>query len=239
MKKRMILVLVCIIILSGNITVLADDINNELWEDTYILKEQIFIPDELEQDIIDQDNIMPMYEDPGVGTVKISDKLYGESGRFDGEFRKFTDFETFKYTAITIVKKIPRIGTYVEYGLDIYDALKSVVSDMRYIDKGKKVEVQTWYSYRDFCHWLQVWDYGEWKDIGQSESRYYYKHLFMNYYNNKSLEYVGEAYNFTHSKGCDPTVIAEAPNYMNYKKLKEIAYDYWKYNRGKYYEGFR
>ncbi|MEY8417541.1 hypothetical protein AAK964_14765 [Tissierella praeacuta] len=84
----MILVLLCIIILSGNITVLADDINNELWEDTYILKEQIFIPDELEQDIIDQDNIMPMYEDPGVGTVKISDKLYGESGRFDGEFRK-------------------------------------------------------------------------------------------------------------------------------------------------------
>lgn len=142
------------------------------------------------------------------------------------------------YATITIVKRIPGIGRYVELGQEIYDALRGVYSDLNYINKSKQVTTQTWHTFRDFYHWLYVWDYGTWQDMGYSISRYYYKHLYMRYYNDRLGEYTSVDHHFNHSNRYDPVKIAEAPNYKDYEALTEIVYEHWVSNSGKYVESY-
>lgn len=224
-----------------------DLINNKFSiknDDTYLLEERIFKPDGLNNQqkdgiIIDKNSINPQYVDPEVGTVKISDELRHESGSINGDLRNFTDFNIFKLASITIIKRLPYIGQYVEKGQEIYDALAAVNSDLRYINKSKEITTQTWHTFRDFYHWLYVLDYGSWKDMGHSVSRYFYKRLSVTYYNYQIGEYRRAEHSYTHSRGYGPCSIAKAPNYMRHAQLRDIVYDNWRTNSGKHTEYYR
>lgn len=240
--KRFITVLIIAFMMFSFSSVYA---NTE--EGRILLREQIFYPEELKQEetlLIPSNkmdgfgDITPNEIDPGDGTVKISDELLNPSSIVDATDKGFSDFETFKYTSVLIVTNVPGFGQYFETGLQIYDGLKAVFTDMNNIDRYKRVDVTTKYSYRDFYHWLYVWQNGDWSDMGYSLSRYYYKHTSMLYYNTIRNDFESVNWDFTLTNGYNPCVKATAPNYMNYSALSQIVHERWVYGWGAYTETY-
>jgi len=106
--------------------------------------------------------------------------------------------------------------------------LKTFFSGLNNINPDKTLYTQTEYSYRFFYHLLYAYDYNySWEDVGQSTSKYYYKHLYMRYYNNYTGEYETATYDYNHSHGFSPCIKSTAPNYMNYSGLSQCAYNAW------------
>ncbi|MFZ5353383.1 MAG: hypothetical protein ACOZCL_11785 [Bacillota bacterium] len=243
MKKILSILLIALLIFSLNCSVFADggkEGKKGKDEEKILIDSHMFYntdskssKDEPESSIIAPRVIV--YEP---GTVRIDDYLCSEGGWFNAENKSFTSFETFKIAAIKVVTNIPVIGQYIETGIEIYDALKAVCTDLSYIDKSKQTTVDTKYTYRDFYHDLYCYDYNNsWKTIGYSLSRYYYKNLAMRYYNSNIGEYRDANYYFTHSNGYSPCYIAEAANHKNYSQLNSLTYEAWVYNRS-YYETY-
>lgn len=211
--------------------------------DTYILRVQIFNNKKTDKKIDIQSNnsdIVLPEEEIGDGSIKIEDLLDSETGKFEGEIdKKFKDYETFKKAKIKVIEYIPIVGKIYKIGQEIFDALSGVYSDLFRIDHSRDVKVSTWYTYRNFYHYLYAYKSSSniWKQVGQSLSRYYYVHYEIQYYNKELGEYDKKYYAFTHSKGCSPAKILKAPNYMNYKNLKELAYKAYITNKP-YYERY-
>lgn len=164
------------------------------------------------------------------GEVNIIDTLGNESGYTTSTDKSFASFETFKYASIKIIEKVPGIGDVYKLGSDIYNALKAIYSDLSTINGSKQVDVETRYAYRYFWHDLYVYDYNDsWKWVGESLSKYYYKHYAMFAYLDSIGEFRWSTYSFSHKNGYSPEAIAKAPNYMNYSALADIAYECWIY----------
>lgn len=235
LKKLSIMAFLFVFSLSNALAVPFDKNLPITKDDRIILKYQIIIPPQLGSDR----EIGVEYVDPGYGTVKIEDVLTNEVGYIDGTLRKsFTNFETFKYASILIIKAVPGLGDIYRRGEEIYNALKAIYTDLSKIDPYKRVETETKYTYRDFYHDLCVWDYSKtWKNVGYSLSRYYYKYYKIWYFNTDIGEFRWRDYAFSHQNDYPPEVIAKAPNYMKYNVLSQLAYEAWIMGR-KYYETY-
>lgn len=235
LKSLFLAVLLLVLLLNNALAASFDRNLPSIKGDRIILKSQTVIPPQLDSDR----EIGVEYIDPDYGTVKIEDVLTSEVGYINGTPRKsFTNFETFKYASILVIKAVPRIGDIYKKGEEIYNALKAVYTDLANIDPYKRVETETKYTYRDFYHDLYVWDYSKtWKYIGYSLSRYYYKYYGMWYYDTKIGEFRHKDEYYSHQNGYPPEVIAKAPNYMKYNILSQLAYEAWKMGRT-YYETY-
>lgn len=175
---------------------------------------------------------------PGYGSVRIDDVIMDSSSITDVASVNYAKYEAVKYTSIRILKKVPGIGDVYLRLEDIYNDLCAVRDALKSIDTQRAVKVETKYSTRGFAHKLYVYDHNNsWKDMGYSLSRYYYKHLWMLGYTSDG-EVVGDNYDYTHSNGYPPAVIAKASHYMDKSWLSSTAIDYWKYNRGRYVETY-
>lgn len=167
----------------------------------------------------------PVYE---YGTTKIDDYLANESGWVQSSKLDFPNFDVFSVAAIRITKYIPVVGAYIQTGWEIYNDLKTIYSSLGNIQVGHAVWEETNYTYRYFSHLLYAYDYtNSWKRVGESTSKYYYKQLYMRYYDGSVGEYRTATKQFSHSYGYSPCTRSTAPNYMNYSILSQKAYTAW------------
>lgn len=179
--------------------------------------------------------------DPGVGAVDITDYLSSESEKQEEDLSKsFSNFNTFKSATIKIISWIPGIGQYLEKESKIWSNLEDVLDDVRYAvpSTTKSTDVETDYTYRYFTHIIDIYDANQTRvQVVESISKYFYKMTTVTYYDSNKGEIDIASYHFSHSRGCDPVEISEAPNYMNYSNLATLAYNAWKANRV-FYENY-
>ncbi|MDN5332466.1 MAG: hypothetical protein PWP45_1691 [Tepidanaerobacteraceae bacterium] len=104
LKKLSIMTFIFVFCLSNTLAMPFDKNLPSAKDDRIILRSQIITPPQLDSDR----EIGLEYVDPGYGTVKIEDVLTNEVGYINGTPRKsFTNFETFKYASILIIKAVP------------------------------------------------------------------------------------------------------------------------------------
>lgn len=165
------------------------------------------------------------------GTVRIDDVRLPEGGYVTNPTASFSSYESAKYTLVTVIPYVPVIGRYAETLMQIYDGLRAVESDLNNFDGNRRTDVQTKYNYMDFYHDLYVYDNNnQWKYVGHSLSREFYKYTYMYYFNTSLNSYDDVSWFYNRANGYGPCIVAEAPNYMNYTQLRSNAYEAWVYN---------
>jgi hypothetical protein len=241
LKKILVITLIISVLFSFTSFCFADGDNKKVDEDkknSVLVQSQIFFNEESEGKLKSKKiDVSPSVTVYPPGTVRIDDLLHDEGGFSPSVKRSFSSFESCKEVLFSIVPYIPVVGQYAEKGIQIYDGLKAIHSDMTYIDKTKQTEIEHRYNYRNFFHDLYVYtDNNTWKNVGYSLSKLYYKYTHMYYYTDIG-EFRDKSYFYSHLNGYQPCEIARAAHYKNYTALNSLAYEAWVYNRN-FYESY-
>lgn len=211
----------------------------------YILKQHIFSKDEkMGWKKFHIDDISTYEIDPGDGTVMISDEIGPHAG-YTGEWEEnYTSLDNFLgQSAIYLAKNAPYIGDFITTAANVWDFVTAANGDLAGpIDNYSSTYIQTFYNSRHFNHWLYIWEYGDWKDMGLSQSLYMYKNVDMDIYDMDNDTYVTMNYRSDAFDGpyidevTEPFIKVKADNYGDLDRLRQIVEERWIAGHGPYYE---